>query len=173
MSNSRINRRQFLETGSETVAGGVAASLVVTLPASAWATALTAIDRPTADVLLRVCRVLYPHDDFSDDYYAACVEGLDAKAAKDSELAKQLKNGVSKLGSVTAGKFLELHEADQVKALTELENTPFFQTVRGHMVVALYNDHKVWSHFGYEGPSFPFGGYLERGFDDIDWLPEA
>ncbi|MFP6681238.1 MAG: hypothetical protein VCB07_03470, partial [Gammaproteobacteria bacterium] len=159
--------------GSETVAGGVAASLIVTLPTPVWATALTAIDRSTADVLLRVCRVLYPHDDLSDDYYAACVEGLDAKAAKDNELAKLLKSGVSKLDSVTAGKFLALHEADQVEVLTKLEDTPFFQTVRGYMVVALYNDHRVWSHFGYEGPSFPFGGYLERGFNDIDWLPKA
>jgi hypothetical protein len=173
MSDSGINRRQFLETGSETVAGGVAASLVATLPTSVWATNLTTIDRPTADVLLRVCRVLYPHDDLSDDYYAACVEGLDAKAANDNDLATQLKSGAGLLDSSSAGKFLELNEAEQVKALTAIEATPFFQTVRGHMVVALYNDRKVWSHFGYEGPSFPFGGYLERGFDDIDWLPKG
>jgi hypothetical protein len=173
MSKTRINRRQFLETGSETVAGGVTASLVATLPNSAWAASLAAIDQPTADVLLRVCRVLYPHDDLSDDYYAVCVEGLDAKAAKDSELAKQLKSGVAGLNGSTGAKFLDMNEPDQVQVLTELEGTPFFRAVRGHMVVALYNDRKVWSHFGYEGPSFPFGGYLDRGFNDIDWLPEA
>jgi len=39
--------------------------------------------------------------------------------------------------------------------------------------VALYTDRKVWSELGYEGPSFKFGGYLERGFNDIDWLSEG
>ena len=32
---------------------------------------------------------------------------------------------------------------------------------------------KVWSELGYAGPSFKFGGYLERGFNDIDWLSEG
>jgi len=26
---------------------------------------------------------------------------------------------------------------------------------------------------GYEGPSFDKGGYINRGFDDLDWLPAA
>jgi hypothetical protein len=28
----------------------------------------------------------------------------------------------------------------------------------------------VWAKFGYEGPSADKGGYISRGFDDIDWL---
>ena len=39
-------------------------------------------------------------------------------------------------------------------------------------VVALYDDHEVWELLGYEGPSFDKGGYLHRGFDDLDWLPD-
>jgi hypothetical protein len=31
----------------------------------------------------------------------------------------------------------------------------------------------VWPLFGYEGSSLEYGGYLERGFDDIGWLPKA
>ena len=143
MGRSRISRRKFLEASSGTVAGGVAASFVATLPKSAWATALSAIDQTTADVLLRVCRVLYPHDDLSDDYYAACVEGLDAKAANDEALAQQLQSGVTKLNTAAGTRFLEMNEVDQMAALAAIEDTPFFQTVRGHMVVALYNDRKV------------------------------
>jgi hypothetical protein len=30
----------------------------------------------------------------------------------------------------------------------------------------------VWDLLGYEGPSFDKGGYLHRGFNDLDWLPE-
>jgi hypothetical protein len=36
-----------------------------------------------------------------------------------------------------------------------------------------YNDLSVTRRFGYQGPSYEEGGYLTRGFDDIDWLPAA
>jgi hypothetical protein len=39
--------------------------------------------------------------------------------------------------------------------------------------VALYDSAEVWDLLGYEGPSFDKGGYLHRGFDDLDWLPRA
>jgi hypothetical protein len=172
MSKSGINRRRFLAAGGDTVAGGVAVSLIATLPASAWAKTLSTIDQSAAEVLLRMCRLLYPHDALADDYYAACVESLDAKAVTDPALAVQLKNGVTEFMQDN-GRFLNVSESEQLKALNSIADTEFFQTIRGHMVVALYTDRKVWSELGYEGPSFQFGGYLDRGFDDIDWLPEA
>ncbi len=174
MSKSGFNRRQFLETGGRAMAGGVAVSSLARLavPDRAWAVPLTTLDKPTADVLLRVCRVMFPHDGLGDSYYATCVEGLDAKAAKDSALATQLKDGVAELDGGVAGKFLNQDESQQTKALARLNETPFFWAIRGHVVVALFNNPMVWSHFGYEGPSFPYGGYLERGFNDIDWLPK-
>jgi hypothetical protein len=30
----------------------------------------------------------------------------------------------------------------------------------------------VWRHFGYEGASAQHGGYINRGFDDLNWLPD-
>jgi hypothetical protein len=175
MSKATINRRQFLETSTRGVAGGVVASLVPTLVLADdnWPSQLAAIESSNAAMLVRMCRVLYPHDGLSDGHYADCVVSLDAKAAADSALAKQLNDGASALNAASGGKFLELDEAAQVAALVTIENTAFFQSVRGHMVVALYTDRKVWAELGYEGPSFPYGGYLERGFDDIDWLPES
>ena len=35
---------------------------------------------------------------------------------------------------------------------------------------ALYNQKEVWPIFGYEGEFLSKGGYIERGFDDIEWL---
>ena len=57
--------------------------------------------------------------------------------------------------------------------LQALEATPFFGRLRGDLVVSLYNQKEVWPIFGYEGASYDKGGYIERGFNDIDWLPEA
>ncbi len=42
--------------------------------------------------------------------------------------------------------------------------------MRANLIVGLYNQKELWPIFGYEGASFDKGGYLERGFDDIDWL---
>ncbi len=64
-------------------------------------------------------------------------------------------------------------EDQRVEVLKALESTPFFKKLRGDLVVSLYNQKEVWSKLGYEGSSFEHGGYLERGFNDIDWLPET
>jgi hypothetical protein len=45
--------------------------------------------------------------------------------------------------------------------------------VRGDLIVSLYNQKEVWPRFGYEGSSAEHGGYINRGFADIDWLPKA
>ena len=61
-------------------------------------------------------------------------------------------------------------EQDRVAILRGMEDSAFFQTVRGGLVTGLYNQKEVWPIFGYEGESFSQGGYIYRGFDDIDWL---
>ena len=56
---------------------------------------------------------------------------------------------------------------------SSIEPTPFFQKVRGDLIVSLYNQKELWPKFGYEGSSAEHGGYIKRGFADIDWLPKA
>ena len=34
----------------------------------------------------------------------------------------------------------------------------------------LYDNKTLFPLFGYEGSSWEKGGYVNRGFDDIDWL---
>ena len=48
----------------------------------------------------------------------------------------------------------------------------FFGFIRRTTVLNFYDDPEVWDIFGYEGESFSKGGYLHRGFNDLDWLPE-
>ena len=54
--------------------------------------------------------------------------------------------------------------------LREIEESAFFQQIRGGLVTGLYNQKEVWPLFGYEGESYSKGGYIERGFNDINWL---
>ena len=58
----------------------------------------------------------------------------------------------------------------RVELLRAIEESVFFQNIRGGLVTGLYNQKAVWPLFGYEGESFSHGGYIERGFDDINWL---
>jgi len=64
-------------------------------------------------------------------------------------------------------------EADRVVLLQGIEQSDFFKKVRGDLVVSLYNQKELWPKFGYEGSSAEYGGYIHRGFSDIDWLPKA
>ena len=54
-----------------------------------------------------------------------------------------------------------------------IEQGALFKKLRGDLLVTLYNNKEVWPKFGYEGASADKGGYINRGFNDIDWLPQA
>ena len=137
---------------------------------------LKALDGETATVLVSVSRAMYPHDRIPDEHYARVVASLDEKAADDEGMKALLVQGVGMLATVTGRwprEFGELDEAEQVEALKRLEETAFFKAVAGEVVSGLYSQPDVWPYFGYEGPSNDKGGYISRGFDDIDWLDEA
>ncbi len=64
-------------------------------------------------------------------------------------------------------------EADRVAVLEGISHTDFFKKIRSDLVVSLYNQPEIWPKFGYEGSSADKGGYINRGFNDIDWLPKV
>ena len=108
--------------------------------------------------IVRAARAMYPHDALSDDVYRRVAGKLAEAAAEDSEAASTIDSGVEAMG-----------DGDDLSAI---EGTPFFELVRSTAVVEVYSDQRTWDMLGYEGPSFDKGGYLERGFDDLDWLPD-
>ena len=68
--------------------------------------------------------------------------------------------------------FAELSADLQFEVLKGLEGTDFFELVRSTALVEVYTDDRTWQLVGYEGPSFDKGGYIDRGFNDLDWLPD-
>ena len=56
--------------------------------------------------------------------------------------------------------------------MKSVEKESFFESIRAGVRDRFYTHPKVWEHIGYPGSSVEFGGYVDRGFDDIDWLPE-
>ena len=107
--------------------------------------------------------------------YAAAVKGHDEKAATDPDFKLLLESGVSSLNTKAKEQGYQNYlnvgwEAERTAILKSIEDDEFFQTIRGGLVVGLYNQEAVWELLGYEGSSFEKGGYLERGFDDVNWL---
>jgi len=119
-----------------------------------------------------MARDTYPHDRLPDRFYAIAIKGHDTKAAEDAAHKSLIEDGVADLDK-RAGSlgYRGLGwEDERVAILRDIQDGNFFQTVRGDLVVSLYNQKEVWPFFGYEGESFSKGGYIERGFDDIEWL---
>ncbi len=165
-----ISRRQFLRRGGGAVTGVAAATAGMITPNTTWAAELTALDEDQGNTLLKVVRQIYPHNTMADDYYINVVKNLDAEAAGSADTATMLKEGIASLDGAMGVKWTELSNGNQFSVLKEMEDTPFFQKIRGKAVVSLYNNPLVWRHFGYEGASADKGGYLERGFNDLSWL---
>ena len=122
------------------------------------------------ETTLRVARAMYPHEALPDEAYENVVGAVETEAGGDDAVRQTIAQGVAALDDPTA--FKELDAAAQLAALQRAEGTPYFDLVRATAVVALYDNPLVWKAFGYEGPSVHLGGYVNRGFDDLDWLPD-
>ena len=120
-------------------------------------------------LLMKMCRDVYPHDRFPEGPYEKTAADVISKGNKGSENKAMLSEGIESLKKVKYGK---MNFKKSTKYLKKIESSKFFQHVRSTTVVTLYNDPEVWGLLGYEGASFDKGGYINRGFNDLDWLPE-
>lgn len=170
------SRRGFLRGGG--VALGMAAAMpnVLAKPAAAaLVQSFSALGPDTAKTLLQVARDVFPHDRLADRYYVDAIRPYERAAGKDRALKALIQGGVRDLDRAANTKFDKPYagvaaEADRVSLLTAIETTPFFQKIRGDMVTSLYDNKAVWPLLGYEGSSWEKGGYIARGFNDVDWL---
>lgn len=169
-----LSRRELLKRGG---AAGVGALLVISgsaviSPRHAWGLETTALTPETMATLIQMARDVYPHDQVPDKYYAIAVKSHDTTAATDPAHKELIEKGIADLDQRSGdGGYRGLGwEEERVAVLRQIEETPFFQAVRGGLVVGLYNQKEVWPIFGYEGESYSKGGYIARGFDDIEWL---
>ncbi|MDO9418202.1 gluconate 2-dehydrogenase subunit 3 family protein [Pararhizobium sp.] len=169
--NAGLSRRDLLKRGSIGAMLVISGSAVIS-PKNAWGLEASVLKPETMATLIQLARDIYPHDNLADKYYAIAVKGHDAKAGKDAAHKDLIEKGIAELDAKAgAGGYRGLGwEDDRVALLRDIETTPFFQAVRGDLVVSLYNQQEVWPIFGYEGESYSKGGYIARGFNDIEWL---
>lgn len=167
-----LSRRELLKRGTAAGALLIVSGSAVLSTTEAWGIEPGSLKPETMATLIQVARDIYPHDQVPDKYYAIAVKSHDEAAGTDPKHKEMIEAGIADLDQRAGeGGYAGLGwEEERVKLLQAIEETPFFQAVRGGLVVALYNQKEVWPIFGYEGESYSKGGYIARGFDDIEWL---
>lgn len=165
-----LTRRELLSRTMAAGASFVVGGSFVAGADAAWAMETTALKPETMATLIQMARDIYPHDHVGDEFYAIAVKGYDTADAADA-----VEAGIAALNAAARGKghadYLSIGwERDRVDILRAVEDSAFFQKVRGGLVTGLYNQKAVWPLFGYEGESYSQGGYIDRGFNDINWL---
>jgi hypothetical protein len=174
----KYSRRIFLQGAATTIPVVAVASSTGIGIEDAWAADATTLAPATLKTLVKVARDIYPHDFLADSYYITAIKPWDAKAAKDPAVKALLEDGVRRLDQDAQNRHKVAYvqvpwEADRIVLLQGIEQTDFFKQVRSDLVVSLYNQEELWPKFGYEGSSAEHGGYIKRGFSDIDWLPKV
>lgn len=122
--------------------------------------------------LTRLIQRAFPHSTFPEGPYARTADAILAQVAGNVPDAIAMAAGLASLDAAAAGSFADADDQTAAAIVAKATDAPFFVLVRATTVVTLYNDPEVWDILGYEGASFDQGGYLHRGFDDLDWLPD-
>ncbi|WP_018261151.1 hypothetical protein [Methylobacterium sp. WSM2598] len=174
----RVSRRSFLQSAAAAAPAAAIASGAGLCVEEAWAEGAAALTPSDLKTLVKIARDIYPHDFLADSSYIAAVKPWDAKAAADPATRQLLTEGIRRLDEDARTRHKVPYaqvgwEADRVVLLQAVAHTPFFKALRADLVVSLYNQPDLWAKFGYEGSSADKGGYIARGFNDIDWLPKV
>lgn len=174
---SKFSRRFVLKAAATSVPAAAVVGATGLSITDAWAEG-GALQPSTMKTLVKVARDIYPHDFLGDVFYITAITPWNDKAGADPAVKTMLEDGVKRLDADAHDRHKSTYadigwEIDRVALLQAIEHTDFFKKLRSDLVVSLYNQHDLWPKFGYEGSSAEKGGYINRGFNDIDWLPRV
>lgn len=174
MDQIKLTRRRFMiAVIALSGAAGVAVKPELFTLSQAWAGSRGQVDEAVRGVMVRMARLLYPHDVLADEVYADVLDHALSDAASGVALAQQLDQATAALAELSGGAWQTLDPAAQIEAMRGIESKPWFAAIQNQVRAGIYNGPAFWKHVGYPGPSKDSGGYLHRGAGEIDWLPEG
>jgi hypothetical protein len=172
MDQNRLTRRRFVVAVIALSGAAVALEPNLFSLSQAWAESPDPVDEVVRMTMVRMARLLYPHEKLSDEVYADVLDQALSDTATSALFARQLEEANTGLAERSAGAWLGLDVAAQIEAMRGIEAEPYFAAIQNNVRAGIYNGSAFWKHVGYPGPSKNFGGYLHRGAGEIDWLPE-
>ena len=168
-----LKKRRFL-VACAALSGLVATPLgpAVFRASRAWAQAGDVLDPAVGEAMVRMARLLYPHDAVADEVYADVLDQALTSAANDVSVQEHLVQAHAALDGHQEADFLDLGEEAQIAVMRALEDNDFFRAIQVAVRSNIYRHPRVWEQLGYDGPSWAHGGFLNRGAGDIDWLDD-
>jgi hypothetical protein len=136
-----------------------------------WINQLRSFDPVEAEALVAVVQTLCPHDAVPLAPYRRVICQFDRIASETPAAHEAFKVVLGLLKEQWRLPFSDLAETYRVQSLKRIETTPQFFFVQRLAIRYFYDDVEIWTAFGYQGASVHLGGYVKRGFDDLDWLP--
>jgi hypothetical protein len=155
----RLTRRGLLAGAASLVALPALASTPPALPPDALAD------------LTQIARDLFPMKRIDAAPYARAAAALLSQPLAEARTANW-RAALDGLNGGSAKPWRNRPAPQRIEALRAIATLPAFADWRASFLVALYHDADVARAIGFPGPSAPFGGYLDNGVGDIDWLAE-
>jgi hypothetical protein len=168
MNPTAWTRRRFLVAALSFSGAAASQGTALLVGAQAWAS-----DGEVRAALVRVARLLYPHDALDDATYAEVLDQAMAQVADDALFDALLGEAELALHGQSGGAFLEASPDAQIAALQAVDQQAYWLPIQMAVAGNLYAHPKAWAMMGYEGPSWRQGGWIDRGAGDIDWLPKS
>ena len=167
-----MDRRQFILRLSR---------IAVAISAAGWFVQARAGDTSGANVsahnqaalIAELSYQLLPIQAPQSALYQSVVHALMNQLTQRPGAAELIRQGVEAFNGFAGKPWLELTAKERRQVIQALFDTPFVSMVRWTTQEVVLRDRQIWNQLGYQGSSIEKGGYLHRGFDDIDWLPEA
>jgi hypothetical protein len=124
---------------------------------------------PDPESLPALIRDLFPHRGLDDAFYRDIAVAV--RARLDAAANARINAGLEALDRAAGNRWSTIPAEARRAQLLSIEKEPYFQEVYGTAIELVYRDPRVWAEIGYGGNALAQGGYLTRGFNDIDWLP--
>ena len=156
-------RRQVLITISQLAT----AATLVSCTRSADQAAAT-VGNSNLELLAGVAYDILPYAELPPDLYVKAAQQI--LDLKDNNVVA----GLEKLRDASHNAaWKDVPEVERVAILSSMQDSPFFGVVRAKTLQVLLRDPATFAIVGYGGSSIRYGGYIRRGFDDINWLPAS
>lgn len=168
--NPALSRRAIVR--SMAAGAALAAASASPLAAAAAKPAAKATEMPEQGATAALLRTTFPHARLDESFYAGAAAAYLEEIADTPAMAEH-RRGLQLLDGSHIAPFTQLPPVIQRSMVAKYDQEPFFKALVWRGAELVYRDHKLWSMVGYEGSSVEYGGYIERGFDDIDWLPSG
>ena len=136
-----------------------------------WVSLLQSFNQAEAEALVAVVQTLCPHDAVPLAPYRRVICHFDRLVSETPTVRETFTSFLAMLKEHWELPFQDLAETYRVQTLKSIETTPQFFFVQRMAIRYFYDDVEIWAAFGYQGASVHLGGYVKRGFDDLDWLP--